>query len=79
VNTLLSGVVGNAVSGFTGEILNNVATHTPLWCGVGFAMLLGRALGAVGGLATEGAAFRLSTALPKSEGYEEFPDPDFPD
>jgi RHS repeat-associated protein len=77
VNTLLGGVVGNAVSGFTGELMSNAATHTPLWTGVGFATLLGGVLGAAGGLVTEGAASRLST-VPKLEGYQELSRPDWP-
>jgi RHS repeat-associated protein len=79
INTLVGGVLGNAVSGFTGQILNNLATHSSLWSGVGFATLLGGVLGGTGGLITEGAAGRLAKPVADIQGYTEFPEPDFAD
>jgi hypothetical protein len=55
-----AGFLGNATAGFTGEIFNNLATHTALWSGVGFATLAGGLLGAVGGSIGEAVAFNRS-------------------
>ena len=67
VNTLLGGVVGNGMAGFTAQILNNVATHAALWSGVGFATALGGILGGLTGAASEGVAARLARNFSASD------------
>jgi len=49
------------MASFTGQIMHNLATHTALWSGVGFATLAGGLLGGLGGAVTEVVASKIST------------------